>query len=140
MIEKYFDIALKEAEKAYKSFQVPVGAVIVEKDVVISKAHNKRDTSHSVLDHAEIIAINKAEKILKNWRLDQCDLYVTLEPCNMCKEIIKESRIKNVYYLIKSSSYNNKIKVNDKVNFKKVYYKQTNYYSKLFLEFFNKIR
>ena len=140
MNEKYINLAIIEAEKAFKENQIPVGAVIVCNDEVISKAHNKRDCTYNILDHAEIISINKAAKKLKNWRLDQCDLYVTLEPCNMCKEIIKESRIKNVYYLMQSNSYNNRIKPDEKVNFKKVSYSQTNKYLDLFYNFFEKIR
>ncbi len=140
MKEKYIEVAISEAEKAFNENQIPVGAVIVSDDKIVSKAYNKRDTSYNILDHAEIIAINKATKRLKNWRLDQCDLYVTLEPCNMCKEIIKESRIKNVYFLINSNSYNNKVKPHEKVNFEKVNYMQTNKYVDLFYNFFDKLR
>ena len=95
-------IAVNEAKKAYKKCEVPVGCVIVKGDKVVAKTHNLREKYNSLLGHAEVIAINKATKKLKNWRLDGCDMYVTLEPCNMCKYIIKESRIDNTYYLLYS--------------------------------------
>ena len=100
MEEKYFKLLIKLAEKAVKHNEVPISAIIVENDKIIAKAYNKRIKNHNVLDHAEIIAIKKASKKLKDWRLFNCDLYVTLKPCNMCENIIKQSRIKNVYYLI----------------------------------------
>ena len=100
-MKKYFDIALKEAKKAYKKNEIPVGAVIVQNEKIIAKANNNRQKKHNLLGHAEILCLIKAEKKLKDWRLDNCDLYVTLEPCSMCKEFIKESRINNVYFLLK---------------------------------------
>lgn len=100
-MDKYIEEMLKEADKGFKSKEVPVGAIIVFNNQIISKAHNQRIKDNDVTSHAEIIAIRRAEKKLKDWRLTECDLYVTLEPCNMCMEIIKEARIRNVYYLIK---------------------------------------
>lgn len=109
-MEKYIDEMIKEANKAKKSKEVPVGAIIVYKNKIIARGHNKRLKSNDVINHAEIIAIRKAARKIKDWRLNDCDLYVTLEPCNMCKEIIKESRINNVYFLTKKNeekkSYN----------------------------------
>lgn len=99
-MNKFIDKALKEAYKAYKKDEVPVGAVIVKDNKIISKAHNSRVKSNNVFSHAEINAIIKASKRLKDWRLTNCDLYVTLKPCKMCNILIKESRISNVYYLI----------------------------------------
>lgn len=95
----YFDIAFKESSKAEKKKSVPVGAVITKDDKIIAKAHNINYRSKNVLDHAEIICIKKAAKRLGDWRLNDCDMYVTLEPCDMCKEVIKASRVRNVYYL-----------------------------------------
>ena len=103
MDNKYFEYAFKCAEKAFSLNEVPVGAVIVKNDVIISTGYNKKESSNSVLDHAEIIAIKKAEKKLNNWRLDGCELYVTLDPCAMCASAIKQSRIKTVYSALSNS-------------------------------------
>ena len=100
------EIVLKEAKKAYKKGEIPVGCVIVRDNEIISEAHNTKQKSHSCINHAEIIAITKAEKRIKDWRLNDCELYVSLEPCNMCKEVIRQARIKKVYYLEKSN-FNN---------------------------------
>ena len=90
--------ALKEAQKAYLLGEVPVGAVIVYKDRIIARGHNTRELRQSVLGHAEINAINKASKKIGSWRLEECDIYVTLEPCSMCSGAIIQSRIKNLYF------------------------------------------
>ena len=97
------NLALKEAEKALKIEEVPVGVIIVCDGLIIAKAHNKKVKSKSVLDHAEIIALMKATKKLSDWRLDGCDMYVTLEPCPMCASAIQQSRIKKVYIGTKSN-------------------------------------
>lgn len=94
----FMGIALKEAQIAYQQEEVPVGCVIVYQNKVIAKAHNKRYKNKSVLDHAEIIAIRKATQKLGNWMLDDCILYVTVEPCLMCAGTIIQSRIKKVVY------------------------------------------
>ncbi len=107
MDNKYFEYAFKCAEKAFSLNEVPVGAVIVKNDVIISTGYNKKESSNSVLDHAEIIAIKKAEKKLNNWRLDGCELYVTLDPCPMCASAIKQSRINTVYSALSNSDDNN---------------------------------
>ena len=91
-------LALKEAEKAAFEDETPIGCVIVKDDKVIARGHNKRETKNLVISHAEIEAITKANKKLKSWRLLDCDLYVTVEPCIMCAGAIIQSRIKNVYY------------------------------------------
>lgn len=110
-MEKYFNVALKEAYKAFKKNEVPVGAVIVKNNQIIAKAHNNRQRKRNILGHAEIICILKAEKKLKDWRLDGCDLFVTLEPCSICSNIIAEARINNVFYLEKQDfQHNNRIK------------------------------
>ena len=99
------NIALEEAQKAYKKEEIPVGAVIVKNGKVIAKAHNKREQKHLATYHAEIIAINKACRKLKNWRLNDCELYVTLEPCMMCCGAIIQSRISKVVYGVKNDNY-----------------------------------
>lgn len=107
MNNKYMEIALEEARKAYKKGEIPVGAVIVKNDKIIAKAHNTIEKHNNVLEHAEINAINKAIKKLNNWRLNDCDLYITLEPCRMCKGAIFQSRIRNVYYATNSNTDKN---------------------------------
>lgn len=95
-MNKFMELALKEAKKAYSKKEVPVGAVIVKDDEVIAKAHNLRERKNTSLAHAEILAIEKACKKLKSWRLDGCTMYVTLEPCLMCAGAITQARIKKV--------------------------------------------
>ena len=97
MEEKWMQEALKEAKKAYGKLEIPVGAVIVKKGKIISRAHNLKETKKTAIAHAEILAIRKANKKLNNWRLLDCDIYVTLEPCDMCMGAIISSRIKNIY-------------------------------------------
>ncbi len=91
------EAALKEAEKAYKKEEVPVGAVIVKDGKIIARAHNLKETKNTATAHAEILAIEKAGRKLNSWRLLDCDMYVTLEPCTMCMGAIISSRIKNLY-------------------------------------------
>ena len=111
---KYMQIAIKEAKKAAKRGDVPVGAVIVYKDKIIAKAHNKKQLRKNSLKHAELLVINKACKKLKTWHLDECTIYVTLEPCMMCTGAIVESRIKNIYYATKSDKYGSLNKITKK--------------------------
>ena len=97
MNRKFLDMAFELAEKAYNLNEVPIGAVIIKNDVVIGCGYNQKESNNSVLKHAELIAIEEASKNLNNWRLDNCDIYVTLDPCPMCASAIKQARIKNVY-------------------------------------------
>ncbi len=90
--------ALREAQKAYALGETPIGAVVVKDGEIIARAHNLRETGKNALYHAEILAIDAACKVLGGWRLHQCDLYVTLEPCIMCSGAIVQARIKNLYY------------------------------------------
>lgn len=96
-------LALKEAKKAMKKNEVPIGAVIVRDNKVIAKAHNMREKHKLATSHAEILAIQKANKKLKSWRLDSCTLYVTIEPCPMCAGAIIQSRIDKLIYGAKDS-------------------------------------
>ena len=96
--EYFMKIALEEAQKAYDKNEVPIGAIIVKNNEVISRAHNTREQDQSSTAHAEIIAIQRANEALNSWRLDSCTLYVTIEPCQMCSGAIIQSRIENVYY------------------------------------------
>lgn len=95
--EKYMEEALKEAKKAYKKLEVPVGAVIVKNHKIIARAYNQKEKDKMATHHAEILAIKRACKKLKNWRLTDCEMYVTLEPCPMCAGAIINSRIGKVY-------------------------------------------
>ena len=101
MEEKYINELINLSKKALKKSEVPIAAlIIVENGKIISKAYNTRNIKQQTINHAEILAITKANKKLKSWRLNKCTLYVTIEPCDMCKSVIKESRIQNVYYLL----------------------------------------
>ncbi len=108
MKDNYMKVAIEEAFKAYKKNEVPVGAVIVKNGEIISEAYNRKEERRCVIEHAEITAIMKASKKLQNWRLNGCDMYVTLEPCPMCASAIKQARIDRVYYLFDSTSCENK--------------------------------
>lgn len=96
-MEDILKILKKEVNKAIKTGEVPIAAVLVKNGKIISKAHNSREKKHNVCGHAEILAIQKASKRLKSWKLSDCDLYVTLNPCSMCEEVIKQARIRSVY-------------------------------------------
>ena len=106
MNEKFMLEALKQAKKAYNRGEVPVGAVIIKNNKIIAKSYNKIEKKQDSTSHAEINVIKLASKKLKNWRLIECDLYVTLEPCDMCKGAIKNSRIENVYFLVSKKEEN----------------------------------
>ena len=95
--EKYMKEAIKEAIKAYKIEEVPVGAIIVKDGKIIARAHNKKETKKNATSHAEILAIQKACKKLESWRLTDCEMYVTLEPCSMCAGACIGARIKKIY-------------------------------------------
>ena len=93
---KYMKESLKLAKKAYALGEVPIGCVIVYEDKIIGRGYNRRNTDKNTLAHAEITAINRASKKIGDWRLEDCTLYVTLEPCQMCAGAIVQSRITNV--------------------------------------------
>ena len=96
--EKWMKLALKEAKNAFNNKEFPVGAVIVQNNQIIAKGFNQMELLQDATAHAEMIAITSASNFLKNWRLHDCDLYVTLEPCCMCAGAIMKSRIKNVFF------------------------------------------
>ena len=97
MKEKFMKEALKQAQKAYEQLEVPVGAVIVKDGKIIARAYNHKEQKQDTTNHAEILAIKKASKKLNSWRLLDCDMYVTLEPCSMCTGALIQSRIRKVY-------------------------------------------
>lgn len=110
-MKDYFELCINLAIKASKKGEVPIGAIIVKQNKILSKSYNMREKFHDITAHAEILAIKKAASKMKTWNLSDCDLYVTLKPCTMCENIIKQSRIKNVYFLY------------DKLDYKKEYNK-----------------
>ena len=119
MIEKYSEILIKEANKSLETDDVPVAAIIVENNKIISKAHNCREKLKSVTKHAELIALEKACKKKKTWHLDNCEIYITMEPCLMCINAISQARIKKINYFLTNDKYkeiqnnmNNKIIIN----------------------------
>ena len=94
--EKYMKAAIREAKKAYKLEEVPIGCVIVRENKIIARGYNRRNTDKNTLAHAEISAIKKASKKTGDWRLEDCTMYVTLEPCQMCAGAIVQSRLGKV--------------------------------------------
>lgn len=93
---RFMKEAIKQAENAFKVKEVPIGCVIVQNNIIIARGYNKRNTKKNTLAHAEIIAINKASKATGDWRLEDCTMYVTLEPCQMCAGAIVQARMKKV--------------------------------------------
>ena len=133
----YFDEAIKESSKCKKYDDVPVGAIIVRNGKIIAKSHNTRTKSNKIIAHAEINAIIKANRKIKNYFLYDCDLYVTLEPCSMCRRVINNSRIRNVYYLMKKDESK---KEYEKTTYQQVDSARLGIYSKIMKKFFDKLR
>ncbi|MFW6008359.1 MAG: nucleoside deaminase [archaeon] len=123
------NLAIQEARKAYQKNEVPIGCVIVSNNKVLAKSHNLVETNKDPLAHAEILAIKQAVKERKRWRLNSCDIYVTMQPCTMCLGAIYNSRIKNLYFSAFDSkgldifklkekldiSYNHKLNISNKI-------------------------
>lgn len=103
MTTNFMQIAIEEAKKS--DIDIPVGAVIVKNGEILAKAYNTREKDNDITSHAEILAIRQAEKFLNNWRLEDCELYVTLEPCPMCGWAILQSRISKIYFGSYDSNY-----------------------------------
>ena len=121
MIDKYINILLNETKKSLLSNDVPVSALIVENNKIISKAHNSREKYQNVMKHAEIIALEKACKKKKTWHLDNCEIYVTMEPCLMCMNAISQSRIKRIYYILQNDTYKKiQSNMNEKLEINKI--------------------
>ena len=136
---KYIDILLKEAKKAYKKGNVPVAAIIIKDNKLIAKAHNTKNTSNIAINHAELICIKKACKKLKTWYLNECEMIVTLKPCDMCIAAIAESRIKKVSYILDSNYDLNINKNKENIKFKKIDSKEKEFLL-LLSNFFKNIR
>lgn len=103
--QKIVEKLLKYAKKAFKKKEVPVSAIVVHNNKIISRQYNQRERKKDITAHAEILAIKEASRKLKRWNLSDCDLYVTLKPCPMCTEVLFQSRIKNVFYLTEKLNY-----------------------------------
>jgi len=146
MDERFMAIAIQEAYKAKKINEVPIGAVIVQQNKIIAKGYNIRETSQLALSHAELIAIQKANQKLGSWRLEDCTLYVTLEPCQMCAGAIVQARIKRVVFgasdpkagcagtlmnLLDDSRFNHRVELTDGVLEKECGELLTNFFREL---------
>ena len=134
-MKKIFNKLKKNNIKAIKNNDVPVSCVIIKNNAIISASYNKKNKKNNPLCHAEINAIIKAARITKSWNLNDCNLYVTLEPCEMCKRVIEEARIKNVYYIL-----NNDKKVNNTTQYIKINVSEEKYFKEELKTFFRKIR
>lgn len=134
----FMDYAVKEAKKAYNEGNVPVGCVFVYKNKIVAKTHNKKNVDKVAIFHAEILGIIEASRALSSWRLDECDVYVTLEPCSMCLNALAEARVKNVYYLLNSNYYNNLIGNLNNIKLKKL--PNSSDYKTIITDFFKNMR
>lgn len=131
-MKEIIELCIKEANKCLETGDVPIGAVIVDNNgQIVAKAHNTREKYHNILGHAEISAIVEASKYLKRWNLADCSLYVTLKPCSMCQEIIKQSRIKEVFYLLDKLEQKKEF---SKTKIEKIVENNENYHEQLYLE------
>lgn len=132
------DTLLNLARKASLKGEIPVSAIIICNDKIISKKFNLKEKKNDSMAHAEILAIKEATKKLKRWNLNDCSLYVTLKPCAMCEEVIKQSRIKTVYYLLDKLDYKHDFTGTsfEKINLKE--YKDS--YQQLLSAFFKNMR
>lgn len=137
MEEKYLKILEKLSKKAYKKNDIPVSAILIRNNKIIAKAYNKKNILKNPMMHAEIICLTRAYKKLKRWNLNDCILYVTLEPCDMCKNIIQESRIDNVFFILNRGECTNKY---TKTKYEQKYVNNSKIFSDLLTVFFTKIR
>ena len=137
MKEQFLNIIIRLSKKSLKYDDVPVGCIIVKNNKIISKGFNTRQKYKKIINHAEINAILKANKKIKSYFLYDCDMYVTLKPCSMCENIIKQSRLRNVYYLLDKP--NNKKEYN-KTNIVKFDSNFEKKYCEIMQSFFNKKR
>ena len=136
MERKIINELYKLSMKAYKKNDVPVSAIIIKNNKIIAKAYNKKNIENNAFLHAEIVCIQKAYKKLKTWNLSDCILYVSLEPCNMCKEIIQNSRISKVIYILPKGKITNQYK---KTEYEQMYVASDSF-KNLMDVFFKKLR
>lgn len=144
--KEYMNLAFKEAIKAEKQDEVPIGCVIVKDEEVIARAHNKKQCKQDATAHAEIECIKKAEKKLGTWHLDGCEMYVTLEPCIMCTGALINTRINKVYYAAKDpkgGALDSNIKIKEVKNinhYPSIEFKEDKEYIEILKAFFKKKR
>lgn len=136
--EDIVKMLIKLATQAYKKGEIPVSAVMVQKNKIISKKYNLKEKTKDIMAHAEILCIRETAKKLKRWNLSDCDLYVTLKPCNMCMEVIKQSRIQNVYYLLDKLDYKHDFSKTNSSQMK--YNSSIDTYQQLLSDFFQNMR
>lgn len=138
MNKELIDKIIDNSKCSLSSLDVPVGAIIIKDGIIIGSGYNTKEKNQNVLEHAEINAIREAQKIFNNWNLNGCDMYVTLKPCSMCMEVIKQARISNVYFLAEKPSskveFNrtNLVKINNDSKEKE--------YLEILSDFFKKLR
>jgi tRNA(adenine34) deaminase len=137
--ELLMEEAFKQALLAYDIGDIPVGAIVVDQNGnIIGKGYNRKEIDNSVISHAEINAINEASKKIMNWRLNNCIMFVTLEPCDMCRSVINESRIKKIYYCMDNKK---KCNINFYCDYEKIINSNINdKYKKLFNKTFEMLR
>lgn len=104
---KYMNMAIEEAKVAFRENEVPVGCVIVKNNEILAKTHNMKEQLNSATKHAEILAIETASNKINNWRLDGCDVYITLEPCPMCASALKQARVSHIFCGLSNSDSKN---------------------------------
>lgn len=121
--------------KAIKNNDVPVSCIIIKNDTIVSTSYNKKNKKNNPICHAEINAIIKAAKVTNSWNLNGCELYVTLEPCEMCKKVIEEARIKRVYYILDNTK-----KINNTTLYNKLNIPEEKYFKEEFKNFFENVR
>lgn len=135
---KIIEMLINLAMKAFKRKEIPVSAILVCNNKIISKNFNLKESRKNAMAHAEILCIKNGTKKLKRWNLSDCDLYVSLKPCNMCMEVIKQSRIKNVYYLLDKLDYKHEF---SKTNISKIENESNiENYKKILSTFFQNMR
>ena len=138
MDTEIFNILMENTNKSLENNDVPVGAVIVKDGNVLAFGYNTKEKNKNVLEHAEINAIREAQKNFNNWNLNGSDMYVTLNPCSMCMEVIKQARISNVYYLASKPSSKKEF---NKTNFVKIdNVSKEEEYLEILCDFFKKLR
>ena len=137
-MSEFMELAIEQAKIAFNNGDVPVGAVIVRNNEVLSCSYNKKNTENVAVYHAEILSIIDASKKIGTWYLDDCDIYVTLKPCDMCMYALAEARIRNVYYLLDSNYVDNLNKNYNKINVNKM--DDIYEYNDLISAFFKKLR
>lgn len=137
-MSEFMELAIEQAKIAFNNGNVPVGAVVVRNNEVLSCCYNKKNTENVAVYHAEILSIIDASKKIGTWYLDDCDIYVTLKPCDMCMYALAEARIRNVYYLLDSNYVDNLNKNYNKINVNKM--DDVYDYNDLISAFFKKLR